>query len=103
MGSEGDGFNYRLLGLPLRVSEKVPSSAASQPSGALTLYDPTGYLIGDRQAMQIASSAEYLFANDEVAYRVIQRLDGRGWQRTPLTPANGGSTLSMIVKLGSIT
>ena len=50
--------------------------------------------------MQIASSVEYSFANDTVSYRVIERLDGRGWQRTALTPANGGSTLSMIVKLG---
>lgn len=100
-GSAGDGFNFRMLGIPLRVSEKMPYPSTGQPDGALTLYDPTGYLIGDRQAMQVASSAEYSFANDEVSYRVIQRLDGRGWQRTALTPANGSSNkLSMIVKLG---
>jgi HK97 family phage major capsid protein len=99
-GLQSDGIHFRLLGIPGRVSEKVPFPNASQPDGALTLYDPTAYLIGDRQAMQIASSAEYSFANDEVSYRITQRLDGRGWQRTPLTPANGGSNLSMIVKLG---
>ena len=99
-GSQGDGFNYRMFNLPLRVSEKVPYPG-SGTDGSLTLYDPTGYLIGDRQAMQVASSAEYSFANDEVSYRVIERLDGRGWQRTALTPANGSpSKLSMIVKLG---
>lgn len=101
-GSAGDGFMYRLLGLPLRVSEKVPIPTATG-GGSLILYDPTGYLIGDRQAMQIASSVEYSFANDEVSYRVIERLDGRGWQRTALTPNNGGNTLSMIVKLGALS
>lgn len=100
MGSAGDGFSYRLLGMPLRVSEKIPFPG-SGTNGSLTLYDPTGYLIGDRQAMQIASSTEFSFANDEVSYRVIERLDGRGWQRTPLTPANGSpNTLSMVVQIG---
>lgn len=98
-GSDGTGFGYKMLGLPLRVSEKVPYPNTGQPDGALTLYDPTGYLVGDRQAMQVATSAEYAFANDEVSYRITQRMDGRGWQRTALTPANGGATLSMIVKL----
>jgi HK97 family phage major capsid protein len=99
-GSEGDGFNYHMLGLPLRVSEKVPYPGSGQPNGALALYDPTGYIIGDRQAMQVASSAEYSFANDEVSYRITQRLDGRGWQRSALTPANGSTNkLSMTVIL----
>jgi HK97 family phage major capsid protein len=102
-----DGMTFKMLGIPGRVSEKLPypdASAGAQPDGALALYDPTGYLIGDRQAMQVASSAEYSFANDEVSYRITQRLDGRGWQRSALTPANGSpSTLSMIVKLGQQT
>lgn len=98
-GSEGDGFHYRMLGLPLRVSEKSPYPG-SGTNGSLALYDPTGYIIGDRQAMQVASSAEYSFASDEVSYRVIERVDGRGWQRTPLTPANGGNTLSQYVLIG---
>ena len=103
-GSDGTGFGYKLLGIPLRVSEKVPFVGTNAPAGALTLYDPTGYLIGDRQAMQVATSAEYAFANDEVSYRITQRMDGRGWQRTALTPANGSpNTLSMIVKLGAVT
>lgn len=102
-GSDGSGINYRLFGLPLRVTEKAPFPVTdgSQPDGGLTLYDPTGYLIGDRQAMQVATSADYNFANDEVSYRITQRLDGRSWQRSPLAPANGSpNKLSMTVKLG---
>lgn len=97
-GSEGDGYNYKLMGLPLRVSEKVPYQ--TNGAGSLALIDPSYYLIGDRQAMQVASSAEYAFANDMMSYRVIERLDGRGWFRTPLTPANGSTdTLSPFVLL----
>jgi hypothetical protein len=52
--------------------------------------------------MQIATSEEYLFASDLVAYRVIERLDGRIWQQTALTPQNGSaSTLSPVVLLNT--
>lgn len=99
-GMNTDGITFRMLGIPGRVSEKVPYPG-SGTDGSVTLYDPKGYLIGDRQAMQVATSAEYAFANDEVSYRITQRLDGRGWQRSALTPNNGSSNkLSMIVKLG---
>lgn len=97
-GLQSDGIHFRMLGIPGRVTEKVPYPGSGS-NGSLTLYDPTSYLVGDRQAMQIATSAEYSFANDEVSYRITQRMDGRGWQRTALTPANGGATLSMIVML----
>ncbi len=99
-GLQLDGVTFRMLGIPGRVSEKVPYPG-SGTDGSLALYDPTGYLIGDRQAMQVATSTEYAFANDEVSYRITQRMDGRGWQRSALTPNNGSSNkLSMIVKLG---
>lgn len=92
---------YSLLGRPLIVTEKVPtnlSSNTTQP-GALTFVDFDYYLVGDRQQMQVSSSDEYKFANDLTAFRVIERLDGRPWLRSALTPENGGSTLSPIVKL----
>jgi HK97 family phage major capsid protein len=100
-GGNGDGVNYRLLGRPLIVSEKMPSSGSSNSTtpGALTFVDLDYYLLGDRQAMQIATSEEYLFASDLVAYRVIERLDGRIWQQSAITPANGGPALSTVVKI----
>jgi HK97 family phage major capsid protein len=101
-GGNGDGVNYRLMGRPLIVTEKMPSCSSgntTQP-GALSFVDLDYYLLGDRQAMQIATSEEYLFANDLVAYRVIERLDGRIWQQSAITPANGSSnTLSPVVLL----
>jgi HK97 family phage major capsid protein len=101
-GGNGDGVGYRLMGRPLIVSEKMPSSGSGNTttSGALTFVDLDYYLLGDRQSMQIASSADYLFANDLMAYRVIERLDGRFWLQSAITPANGSTnTLSPLVLL----
>jgi HK97 family phage major capsid protein len=98
---EYDGRSFTLMGLPGIVSEKVPALAGSVP-GSLMLVDLSKYLVGDRQAMQIASSAEYKFGNDKVAYRVIERLDGRPWVQSPITPANGSAnTLSPYVLLNT--
>lgn len=98
---DSTGYQYTLMGRPLIVTEKMPASGSSNTTlpGALTLWDPDYYLIGDRQAMQIATSSEYLFASDLVAYRVIGRVDGRTWLQSAITPENGGSTLSVTVKL----
>ena len=99
-GGGGDGVNYLLMGRPLIVSEKMPSSTSGNTTtaGALAFVDLGQYLLGDRQAMQIATSEEYLFASDLVAYRVIERLDGRIWQQSAITPQNGSTnTLSPVV------
>jgi HK97 family phage major capsid protein len=101
-GGSGDGVNYTLMGRPLIVTEKMPSSTSGNTTtpGALTFCDLDYYLLGDRQSMQIATSEEYLFASDLVAYRVIERLDGRFWMQSAITPQNGSSnTLSPLVKI----
>jgi HK97 family phage major capsid protein len=100
-GGNGDGVTYRLMGRPLIVSEKMPAVGGTA-AGALTFVDLDYYLIGDRQTMQIASSDEYLFANDLVAYRVIERLDGRFWLQSAITPENGSAnTLSPLVMINT--
>jgi len=101
-GGNGDGITYRLMGRPLIVSEKMPSSGSGNTttSGALSFVDLDYYLLGDRQSMQIATSEEFLFSSDLVAYRVIERLDGRIWQQSAITPQNGSAnTLSPVVLL----
>jgi HK97 family phage major capsid protein len=97
-GGNGDGVNYRLMGRPLIITEKMAPSQSGSASG-LAFVDLDYYLIGDRQTMQIASSDEYLFANDQVAFRVIERLDGRFWLQSAITPEGGSSTLSPLVLL----
>jgi len=88
-----------LFGKPVFVSEKMPSSTSSNTTtaGALSLCNFSYYLLGDRSALQLAMSEDYLFANDMTAYRLIERADGRVWPQTALTPRNGGPTLSPFV------
>ena len=92
------GPNFTLLGRPLIVTEKV---SALGTTGDLSYVDFSEYLIGDRQAMTMESSADYLFGTDKTAVRVIGRVDGRPWVQSAITPHNGGPTLSPYVTLHS--
>ncbi|MFG2372561.1 phage major capsid protein [Streptomyces sp. NPDC048504] len=85
-----------MLGLPIVISEKVPALGTS---GDISLIDFGFYLLGDRQVMQARQSEERYFETDEIAFRIIERVDGRPWLQSAITPANGGSSLSPIVKL----
>jgi HK97 family phage major capsid protein len=88
-----------ILGRPLIVSEKIPK--LTDPN-ALTFVDLGYYLLGDRQAMQFETSPHYKFANDQTAVRIIERVDGRPWLSSALTPKNGSSnTLSPFVGLST--
>lgn len=96
--SAAEGVQYSILGRPLIVTEKAP---ALGDVGDLAFIDWGYYLLGDRQVMHVANSDQYKFQNDLTAFRVIERVDGRPWLRSALTPANGSeNTLSPVVKLG---
>jgi HK97 family phage major capsid protein len=88
----------QLLGLPIVVSEKVTALGGA---GDVSLVDFSQYLIGDRMAMEAEQSADYLFGNDMMAYRFIERVDGRPWLQSAITPRNGGPTLSPYVQLAA--
>lgn len=97
--SAAEGIQYTLLGRPLIVTEKCPALGST---GDLSFVDFSYYLLGDRQTMQLSNSEHYKFANDLTAFRIIERVDGRPWLRSALTPANGSvNTLSPIVTLHS--
>jgi HK97 family phage major capsid protein len=86
-----------MLGLPIIVSEKA---RAAGTVGDVNLVDFGFYLIGDRQAMSARQSEDFRFQNDITAFRVIERVDGRPWLQSPITPQNGSSnTLSPFVQL----
>ncbi|TDC47646.1 phage major capsid protein [Actinomadura sp. KC345] len=86
-----------ILGRPVIFTEKVPSLGST---GDLSLVDFSYYLVGDRQAMSIETSPHYKFKNDQTAVRIIERVDGRPWLQSAITPHQGTDTLSPIVKLG---
>jgi HK97 family phage major capsid protein len=85
-----------IFGRPVIFTEKVPALGTT---GALNFIDFGFYLVGDRQVMSAMSSPHFKFQNDQTAYRIIERVDGRPWLSSPITPKNGSATLSPIVKL----
>lgn len=85
-----------ILGRPVIVSEKV---SALGNEGDVNFIDFSYYLVGDRQAMTVASSEHFRFQNGETSFRFIERLDGRPWLQSAITPRNGGDTLSPFVSL----
>ncbi len=89
-----------ILGRPVIFTEKAPTLGSA---GDLNFVDFGFYLIGDRQVMSAMSSPHYKFGNDLTAYRIIERVDGRPWIQTAITPKNGGNTLSPFVKLAART
>jgi HK97 family phage major capsid protein len=88
-----------MLGLPLILSEKVPSLGSQND---ISLVDLSYYLIGDRQQMEISSSEHFFFQNDKTAYKVITRVDGRPWLLSAITPnSNSANSLSAFVTLAA--
>lgn len=89
----------QLLGRPLIVSEKIPK--LTDPN-ALVFADLSYYLLGDRQTMQATSSPHFKFSSDVTAYKIVERVDGRPWLQSALTPRNGSTnTLSPFVGLST--
>jgi HK97 family phage major capsid protein len=86
-----------LLGLPVIRTEKTPGYLGQQ--GDLSLIDFSFYLVGQRDAMSMDTSEHVRFTRDQTTIRVIQRNDGRPWLASPITPQNGGPTLSPFVTL----
>lgn len=93
-----DSPPMRLLGRPLILTEKVPGLGSA---GDIGLYDFSQYLVGDRQAMSVATSTEFKFDTDQLAFRIIERLDGAPWMNSAVTPRNGANTLSPFVRLAA--
>ena len=63
--------------------------------GDIVLADWMYYLIGDRQAMSMASSPHPEFRKNATLVRAISRLDGQPWIDKPLTLSQGGSANSV--------
>lgn len=85
-----------ILGRPVVITEKADVLGAQ---GDISFVDFSYYLVGDRQAMTVSSSEHYRFQNGETSFKFVERLDGRPWLQSALTPRNGGPTLSPFVTL----
>lgn len=87
-----------ILGRPVIFTEKMETLG---DAGDISFVDLSYYLIGDRQAMTMATSADAEFQTDKTAVRIISRGDGRPWLKTAITPAKGANTLSPFVRLAA--
>jgi HK97 family phage major capsid protein len=87
-----------IFGRPLIVSEKAGTLGTR---GDISFVDLSYYLVGDRQTMTADSSTDYNFGADKTTFRIIQRVDGRPWLKSAITPKNGGNTLSPFVELAA--
>ena len=89
-----------VFGRPVYFTEKVPAVQTSGGAvGDISFVDLSYYLIGDRQSVEVAASDQAFFQNDQTAYRIIERVDGRPWLQSALTPHGGQAALSAYVGL----
>jgi HK97 family phage major capsid protein len=88
-----------IYGRPVYFTEKLPSLGTT---GDIVFVDPAFYLVGDRQTMQASASPHFQFNVDKTAYKIIERVDGRPWLNSAITPKSGSAnTLSFVVQLSS--
>jgi HK97 family phage major capsid protein len=87
-----------IYGRPLIISEKCQTLGTA---GDIFFVDLSYYVIGDRQSISMAASPHVRFQNDETVWRFTQRVDGRPWIESALTPRNGSNTLSPFVALAT--
>lgn len=89
---------WTIYGRPVIFTEKAQTLGTA---GDIMFVDYSHYLIGDRQALTMARSEHVLFTTDELVWRFIQRVDGRPWIQSALTPRNGSNTVSPFVTVAT--
>ena len=87
-----------LFGRPIIFTEKAQTLGTV---GDLIFVDLAYYLIGDRQALTTSASSHVRFTTQETVFNFTERLDGRMWLDSALTPRNGSNTLSPAVALAT--
>lgn len=98
LNNGAQGPPMTILGRPVIFTEKAQTVGTV---GDVNFVDLGYYLIGDRQSMSAETSPHYKFANDQTAFRIIERVDGRPWIQSAITPNKGSNTLSPFVKLAT--
>jgi len=67
-------------------------------TGDLRANDWKHYFVGERMGLQVAVSDQFLFTNNQIVIRSVQRLGGAPWTPTTITDAQG-FTISPFVLL----
>ena len=87
-----------ILGRPVILTEKAGTIGDVND---INFIDFGYYLIGDRQQMRAESSAHAQFTTDQTVFRVIERVDGRPWIQSAITPQTGTNTLSPFLTVAA--
>ena len=87
-----------LMTRPLYITEKLPALGTA---GDILLFDPTLYVIGERQQILIDVSEQPGFRTNQTDYRVWLRLDGRPWLKSTVTLQDTSTTVSGYVALAA--
>jgi HK97 family phage major capsid protein len=86
-----------LFGRPVIAIETCESLGTS---GDIYLCDfRNGYVIADKGPAQNAWSIHTRFIYDETVFRSVYRIDGQPFLAAPITPHDGGDTLSHFLRL----
>jgi HK97 family phage major capsid protein len=97
---DSDGKGNRSIGAvfgrPTYVTEKLPALGTL---GDVMLFDPTLYVIGDRQAVEIDVSPDVNFKSNQATWRIIERVDGQPWFSKSVVLSDQATTVSSIVIL----
>ena len=98
-GYTADGVRT-LYGKPIIETE---FNASLNTTGDILLADLSQYVVFEKGGIESASSMHVDFLTDQEVFRYIARMDGSANVASALTPANGSSTTSPFVVLGSAT
>jgi len=88
---------FKILTRPVIFTEKTESLGTK---GDIMLCDFSQYVVGLRSGMRFDTSIHAHFATDELLARIIERHDGQPLWDSPLTLADGSTTVSPFVTLG---
>jgi HK97 family phage major capsid protein len=98
LGNGADKPPVTILGRPVIFTEKISRLGTR---GDIVFADLSYYLVGDRQVMTAESSEHFRFNQNKTAFRIVERVDGRPWLQSAITPSNSGPTLSPFVELAT--
>ncbi len=87
-----------LHGRPIVITELLPVLGTT---GDVVLFDPSRYIIGDRQAVEIDASDTPGWTQNQMAWRILARLDGQPQVSAPITLQNASSTVSPYVMIAT--
>lgn len=90
-----DGAPDRILGFPIRWSQRTPVKGSK---GDVQLLDLSYYYIKDGASMTLSASEHFKFTQDKTLFRIVANVDGQSSLNDVLTLENG-STVSPFVIL----